>query len=101
MANEYVNFITDEHLLACIRKLHESYCRAKANMSKKRFYANKVDTIKLTFDAKFNGVDEDTLIQGEILRQIDKSVNNAIGTFHEDIFCGKSPLGRNDRAERY
>jgi len=88
MANKHVHFITDEHLLACIRKLHESYRRAKANMSKKRFYANKVDAIKLTFDAKFNGVDEDTLVQGEILRRIDKSVNNAIGTFHEDVLGG-------------
>jgi len=90
MANRHVTFITDEHLLACIRKLHESYRRAKTNISKKRFYANKVDTIKLVFDAKFNGIDEDTLIQGEILRQIDKSVNNAIGTFHEDVMDGIS-----------
>jgi Eco47II restriction endonuclease len=47
-----------------------------------------VDTIKLTFDAKFNNIDEDCLIQAEILRQIDKSINNSIGTFHEQILGG-------------
>jgi hypothetical protein len=42
----------------------------------------------LTFDAKFNDFDEESLIQSEILRQIDKSINNSIGTFHEQILGG-------------
>ncbi|MFA7446582.1 MAG: Eco47II family restriction endonuclease [Flavobacteriaceae bacterium] len=88
MANNYVNFISDEHLLNCIENLHKSYLRAKNNVSKKSFYTNKVDTIKLTFDAKFNDINEDDLIQSEILRQIDKSINNSIGTFHEQILGG-------------
>lgn len=88
MANKYVNFISDEHLLMCIDNLHKSYLKAKNNISKKTFYANKVDTIKLTFDSKFNGISEDNLIQTEILRQIDKSINNSIGTFHEQILGG-------------
>lgn len=88
MANKYVNFITDEHLLTCVEHLHQSYLRAKNNISKKSFYTNKVDTIKLTFDSKFNDINEDDLIQSEILRQIDKSINNSIGTFHEQILGG-------------
>jgi hypothetical protein len=62
--------------------------KAKSNVSKSTFYANKVDTIKLTFDAKFNSIDEEKLIQAEVLRQIDKSINNSIGTFHEQILGG-------------
>ena len=88
MTNKYVNFISDEHLLNCIENLHKSYLKAKNNVSKKSFYTNKVDTIKLTFDAKFNDINEDDLIQSEILRQIDKSINNSIGTFHEQILGG-------------
>ena len=88
MKNKYVDFISDEHLLACVANLHKSYLKAKNNVTKKSFYANKVDTIKLTFDAKFNGIDEENLIQAEILRQIDKSTNNSIGTFHEQILGG-------------
>jgi Eco47II restriction endonuclease len=88
MENKYVNFITDEHLLNCIANLHNAYLKAKNNITKKNFYSNKVDTIKLTFDAKFNNIDEEKLIQSEILRQIDKSINNSIGTFHEQILGG-------------
>lgn len=90
MANKYVNFITDEHLLNCIGNLYKAYLRAKNNVSKKSFYANKVDTIKLTFDAQFNNINENDLIQSEILRQIDKSINNSIGTFHEQVLGGIS-----------
>jgi hypothetical protein len=88
MPNKYVNFISDQHLLKCIENLHLAYTRAKNNISKKSFYSNKVDTIKLSFDAKFNSISEDDLIQSEILRQIEKSINNSIGTFHEEILGG-------------
>jgi translation elongation factor EF-G len=88
MKNKYVDFITDEHLLSCISNLYKSYLDAKIDISKRKFYSNKIDTIKLTFDAKFNDLDEESLIETEILRQIDKSINNAIGTFHEEILGG-------------
>ena len=88
MANKYLSYISDEHLLKCIENLHKSYLKAKANVSKKKFYKNKIDTIKLTFDATFNDLDEETLIKTEINRQIDKSINNSIGTFHEQILGG-------------
>lgn len=88
MKNKYVDFISDEHFLKCVANLHTSYLKAKNNVTKKNFYSNKVDTIKLTFDAKFNAIDEESLIQAEILRQIDKSINNSIGTFHEQILGG-------------
>lgn len=88
MKNKYLNFISDEHFLNCIANLHTEYIKAKNNISKKSFYSNKVDTIKLTFDSKFNDIDEEKLIEAEILRQIDKSINNSIGTFHEQILGG-------------
>ncbi|MEO5643042.1 MAG: Eco47II family restriction endonuclease [Bacteroidia bacterium] len=88
MKNKYVDFISDDHLLKCVGNLHNAYLKAKNNITKKNFYSNKVDTIKLTFDAKFNGINEESLIQAEILRQIDKSINNSIGTFHEHILGG-------------
>lgn len=88
MANKYVNFISDQHLLNCIENLYKAYIKAKNNITKKSFYKNKVDTIKLTFDSKFNDISEEDLIQSEILRQIDKSINNSIGTFHEQVLGG-------------
>jgi len=88
MPNQYLAFISDDHLLQCVANLHNAYLRAKNNISKANFYSNKVDTIKLTFDSKFNDIDEESLIQAEILRQIDKSINNSIGTFHEQVLGG-------------
>lgn len=88
MPNKYVPFITDEHFLSCVANLHSAYLKAKNDITKEKFYKNKVDTIKLTFDSKFNGIEEESLIQTEILRQIDKSINNSIGTFHEQILGG-------------
>lgn len=88
MANKYVDFVTDEHFLSCVKTLHEAYSKAKKNISKKKFYKNKIDTIKLTFDSKFNAIGEKELIESEILRQIDKSINNSIGTFHEQMLGG-------------
>lgn len=86
--NKYVNFISDQHLLTCIADLHKTYIKAKCEINKKTFYKNKVDTIKLTFDSYFNDVDEETLIKTEIFRQIDKTINNSLGIFHEQILGG-------------
>jgi len=61
---------------------------AKKQFTRKKFYKNKVDTFKLTFDSKFNDLTEEELIKLEMSRQIDKSVNNAIGAFHEEILGG-------------
>jgi hypothetical protein len=88
MKNNYVNFVSDYHLLDCIGNLHKAYLKATNNISKKTLHKNKVDTVKLTFDAGLNGIDEESLIRAEILRQIDKSINNSIGTFHEQILGG-------------
>lgn len=90
MTNKYLKFISDDHLIECISNLFDSYTHAKNQITKKHFYSNKIDTIKLTFDSKFNNLDEETLIKSEIARQIDKSINNAIGTFHEEILGGIS-----------
>ncbi len=88
MTKNYLNFISDKHLMFCIDNLHKAYVKAKNDISRKKFNKNKIDTIKLTFDSKFNELDENTLIKSEITRQIDKSINNAIGTFHEEILGG-------------
>lgn len=86
--HNYVDFVSDEHLLNCIETLYNSYKKAKQKLSKTKFYKNKIDTIKLRFDSKFNKLSEEELIKAEISRQIDKSVNNAIGSFHENILGG-------------
>lgn len=88
MDNSYVDFVTDGHLIDCISNLQSSYLAAKKEFTKEKFYNNKVDIFKLTFDSKFNELSEEELLKLEMSRQIDKSVNNAIGTFHEEVLGG-------------
>ena len=40
----------------------------------------------MTFDQKFLGKEVKDLIETEVLRQLDKTRNNAIGYFHQNIF---------------
>ena len=98
MANKFLSYISDEHLLKCISNLHKSYINAKNKISKQKFYKNKVDTFKLTFDSKFNEIAEESLIEAEVLRQIDKSINNFIGTFHEEILGGVDGFQRGNQS---
>lgn len=42
MKNKYVDFITDEHFLKCIENLHDSYLKAKTNISKKNFIPTRL-----------------------------------------------------------
>lgn len=88
MANKYVDYISDEHLTKCIKNLYDSYVKAKSDVTKQKFYKNKIDTFKLTFDASFNDLDEKDILKSEVIRQIDKSINNSIGTFHEQVLGG-------------
>jgi len=85
MANKYLNYITDDHLILCITKLHQSYINAKNDINKAKFYDNKVDTIKLTFDSKFNDIEEESLIETELLRQIDNSLFADIKNKHNTM----------------
>ena len=86
--NNYLSFMSDEHLFNCIGYLFEKYEEAKAEYTIDNFYSNQIDPIKLLFDMKFFGITEEEKISQEISRQIDKSVSNYIGTFHELLIGG-------------
>ena len=69
MANKYLSYISDEHLVGCVENLYNSYQKAKANISKSKFYKNKIDTIKPTFDSKFNDLEFKSLYSGKVARK--------------------------------
>ena len=98
MPNKYVDFISDDHLIKCISELYTKYLNAKTSYTKKDFNKNKVDVFKMLFDKKFNNLDDEDLIEKEISRQVDRTIVNAIGDFHENILNGvdgysKVPVG--------
>lgn len=83
--NNYVSFITDEDFERCVSNLYDSYVAAHKDIDVKKIYSNQLDVFKLTFDKIFGNLTDEELLEREVNRQIDKSITNAIGTFHEEI----------------
>lgn len=51
-----------------------------------KFNSNLIDPIKLIFDKAVYGSSWDEIVKNEIFRQRDKSGNNSIGYFHQNMF---------------
>ena len=52
----------------------------------KKFNSNLIDPIKLIFDKNVYGLTWEEIVKSEVFRQRDKSNNNDIGYFHQNIF---------------
>lgn len=82
-----IDFITEDdfrtHVLNTVKE-YEYALRSAVNLSK--FNENRIDPIKFMFDKNAYGISWKELIDKEIARQKDKTVNNAIGYFHQKIF---------------
>ena len=83
MRNYGLSFISDEDLYHHTKETVEKY-RFQIDLAK--FNKNLVDPIKLTFDSKVYDRDIKSVIESEIVRQVDKSNTNHIGYFHQNIF---------------
>ena len=84
MDREYnLGFISNNDIRQHVKDTVMTYRTA---ISLGEFNRNIVDPIKLTFDSKVYQRPIETVIDNECLRQIDKSNNNAIGYFHQNLF---------------
>jgi len=82
--NHYsLTFISNEDLFNHVK---ETVLKYRFKIDLKEFNKNLVDPIKLTFDSKVYQKDLPSLLDDEIMRQIDKSNTNHIGYFHQNIF---------------
>ena len=78
-----LGFISDENIYNHVK---ETVLRYSANIDLKGFNKNIIDPIKLTFDAKVYGRTMEEVVASECIRQMDKSNNNHIGYFHQNLF---------------
>ena len=78
-----LGFISDKKIFNHVRETVERY---SASIDLKEFNKNIVDPIKLTFDSKVYGRTMEEVIASECMRQMDKSNNNHIGYFHQNLF---------------
>ncbi len=81
-----LSFISDENLKNHIAETIKSYGENLQSYNLEKFNANIIDPIKLLFDKKVYGASWEEIIKSEIFRQRDKSNNNSIGYFHQNIF---------------
>ena len=82
--NKYnLGFISDEDIYNHVKQTVMLY---SANIDLKAFNKNIIDPIKLTFDSKVYGRSMEEVIASECMRQMDKSNNNHIGYFHQNLF---------------
>ena len=80
------DFISDENFKKHIRKTIMQYGESLQPYDLKKFNGNIVDPVKLLFDKNVYGATWEEIIRNEIFRQRDKSNNNSIGYFHQNIF---------------
>jgi len=83
MSKYNLGFISDEDIFRHVRDTVLSY-RFAINLTE--FNSNLIDPIKLTFDSKVYKKRFENVLEGEIIRQLDKSNTNHIGYFHQNIF---------------
>ncbi len=83
MRNYNLGFISDEDIYEHVRTTVLQYRR---HIDLDSFNKNIIDPIKLTFDAKIYGQTVQQTIETECLRQVDKTNNNRIGYFHQNVF---------------
>jgi hypothetical protein len=78
-----LGFISDEDIYEHVKETVQRY---SASIDLKEFNKNIIDPIKLTFDAKVYGRTMEEVVASECMRQMDKSNNNHIGYFHQNLF---------------
>ncbi len=78
-----LDFISDDDIFNHVKNTIEKY---RSIIGLKEFQKNIIDPIKLTCDAKIYQQSLEDIIEVEVIRQLDKSNNNHIGYFHQNLF---------------
>jgi hypothetical protein len=94
----YVPFVSDEHFKQCVRhvlltfnnaldmKISIERAIARGDVFDSLLFSNVVDPFKMAFEIKKIGGRE--WVKKEILRQLDKSVEQRMGEFHQKLLGG-------------
>ena len=103
--NKFVDFVSDEDFIECVRKVVESYQSLDENVTPTSILTeskNTIDEFKTIFDVCVNQINFDEWLKFELTRQQDKTINNKIGEFHQELLGkvdGWVDLGIGDETE--
>lgn len=81
----YVDFIEDSDFLDCVGFLIHSYDNALQGITFDKFFKNRIDTFKMSFDKVIYNYQEQNWVAAELQRQVEKTVTNDVGKFHEKL----------------
>lgn len=81
-----LSYISENDFTQHVKATIEKYGDKLKSYNLKKFNSNLIDPIKLVFDKTVYGETWSGTISNEIFRQRDKSNNNHIGYFHQNIF---------------
>ena len=82
-----LSFISEEEFKNHVRATIMKYGEKLESYDLKRFNSNLIDPIKLIFDKSVYHTSWQEIVNNEIFRHRDKSNNNDIGYFHQNIFA--------------
>jgi hypothetical protein len=102
MSNKYLKYISDAHLLQCIKEVTSVYPDPEGPPETRGIEKNTVDPFKVLFDCCIKGVGVEAWTRDEVIRQNDKTINNATGNFHQRLLGGVEgwvDLGVGDKCE--
>ena len=88
--NRYVDFVSDEHFEKCVKHVCDAFENIGDKVDDEDLQKHGIDPIKMTFDMIKQELTFDKWKEKEKERQDDKSVNNAIGEFHQLLLGGIS-----------
>ncbi len=80
----FLNYISDEDFLTHVKKVLD-VGMAKQQLANKTFYKNVIDPFGPIFEAAVNDISIEDWKKFEKSRQAQKTLQNAIGDFHNDI----------------
>lgn len=78
----YLNWIDDKRLIECVRHLLTKAIEAKRNTN---FGKNVIDPFSAVFEIAGFGLDYENWFKSETTRQAQKTLQNHIGDFHQNI----------------
>ncbi len=80
-----IKFIIEEDYKSVVKKVIETYHKSYLDKSFDNMTKNIIDPVKMYFDTIVYGQSVQNFIESERIRQIDKTNNNAIGYFHQNL----------------
>jgi len=99
-SNRYVDFVTDEEFEECVKNVCDSFSALESEiLSDDELQENGIDPFKMLFDIQKDGISFDEWKAKETKRQLDKTVNNTVGEFHQNLLGkvdGWTNLGTGD-----